>query len=78
MINTNNNPELAAAALRLQSAYEGRNGRKPGNPFGQPKTIPLSALTKALVYRALVFLDARTLAQDLVEALRALSAPQVL
>ena len=40
MINTNNNPELAAAALRLQSAYEGRNGRKPGNPFGQPKNNP--------------------------------------
>lgn len=40
MININNNPDLAAAALRLQSAYEGRNGRKPGNPFGQPKNNP--------------------------------------
>lgn len=61
MININNNPDLAAAALRLQSAYESRSGRKLTNPF-QPKTIPLSALTKALVYRALVFLVTRTLA----------------
>lgn len=39
MINTNNNPELAAAALRLQSAYESRSGRKLTNPF-QPKNNP--------------------------------------
>ena len=39
MINTNNNPDLAAAALRLQSAYESRSGRKLTNPF-QPKNNP--------------------------------------
>lgn len=39
MININNNPDLAAAAERLRSSYEGRNGRKPGNPF-QPKNNP--------------------------------------
>ncbi|MDD7385979.1 MAG: hypothetical protein PUG20_03155 [Chlamydia suis] len=39
MININNNPDLAAAALRLQSAYESRSGRKLTNPF-QPKNNP--------------------------------------
>ncbi|WP_080123707.1 hypothetical protein [Chlamydia suis] len=39
MININNNPELAAAAERLRSSYEGRNGRKLTNPF-QPKNNP--------------------------------------
>lgn len=42
MINTNpvtNDPALAAAAERLLTAYEGRNGRKLTNPF-QPKNNP--------------------------------------
>ncbi|WP_080140816.1 hypothetical protein [Chlamydia suis] len=42
MINTNpvtNDPALAAAAERLRSSYEVRNGRKLTNPF-QPKNNP--------------------------------------
>lgn len=47
MINTNNNPDLAAAAERLLSAYEGRNGRKPTNPLTQNKNNPFVCSTES-------------------------------
>ncbi|WP_080124332.1 hypothetical protein [Chlamydia suis] len=40
MININNNPDLAAAAERLRSSYEGRNGRKLTNPLTLNKNNP--------------------------------------
>ena len=47
MINTNNNPDLAAAASRLQSAFAIRNGRNPKNPLTQNKNNPFVCSTES-------------------------------